>query len=115
MASTTELFSQIKYKSASGRALYILAKKMYGSLTKMAEEFNVSKQFFRKCCSDGTLPLEYGKLLADKFSFHPAILNYESFFMVSENPVSFLDLVRQSTVFSKKEKEIILEGNYLNK
>lgn len=112
---TIELSFQTKYETATGRALYILAKKFYGSLTKMGEEFKVTRQFMTRCCKDGAIPLEYGKLLGNKFSFHPALLNYETFFMVSENPVSFLDLIRQTTVFSKKEKEIILEGNYLNK
>lgn len=106
-----------QYKTATGRALYLIATKAYGSSGKLALDLGISKQYVANCIGGWDIPVKYAGFLGRKWGFHPGILAYPEW-LVFETPYSALEyssLVDDDayTFFTGEDIEYILEGTYL--
>lgn len=114
MFEENELY-KVEYKRASERALYILAKKHFGSLAKLADYLKVTRQYVQQIMRDG-IPENYAGLLGRKFNIDPAIFNYEDALILGEKRLymSLFESVEASKVFSTKDVKYVLKGTYVS-
>lgn len=107
-------FYKVQYETAEHRALYIVARKGYGSFKEMADALNVTQQYINNLCKMG-VPVSYAGFLGRKFGFHPGILNFIALLDIMQNAtkISYEKLVRASEFFAEDDQTYILSGTYL--
>lgn len=102
------------YTRASGRALYLLSKKHYGSINKLGEFLNVSRQYVAQMIEE-SIPANYAGILGRKHGLPPAIFAYEESLVLGYN-TSFLDYFSTEAVkkiFSPRDIKYITAGSYV--
>lgn len=104
-----------EYKRAAERALYIIAKKKFGSLAKLSEYLKVSRQYVQQMMRDAT-PAQYAGILGRKFNIDPAIFDYEDALVIGEKRLysELFNSVEAKKVFSVADVRYILKGTYIN-
>lgn len=109
-----ELIYRDNYKLASGRALYVLANRHYGSVTKLAEFLNVKRQRVLQMINEG-VPQNYAGLLGRKHNIPPAIFSYEDSLMLGEEYQyeTFFTLIPVKKLFLQEDIKYILAGHYV--
>lgn len=103
------------YKTAEARALYLVAIKGYKSMSAMAKELGFTKQYYSTIFSIG-LPEKYAGFLGRRFGFSPVILGYERYLNFCHGkfvPTYDKFFLEDSTFFTAKDIDYILEGSYI--
>lgn len=100
-----------KFKTAEGRALYVLADKSYGGLSGLAKHLGVTRQYLLQICH-GVVPLKYASYLGRKHLVHPGIFNFKAFCLIDSLKMRYIDLVNY-VYFLPTEYEYILKGSYI--
>lgn len=102
------------YTTASARMLFLIAKKSYGSLTKMAQALGIRRQYFNQFFTDG-IPYNYAGMIAEKTCFDPSLLVHELHVtLYRENAYSFLELLKEaSCYFTPQDMRYIIGGTFI--
>lgn len=106
-----------KYKTAEGRALYLVAKKTKGNFIELARSMGFMSTYFSTVLKKG-LPIKYAGYLGRKYNFNPAILAHESYLLMTRDPKSptrYEDIVILGgcDFFSPEDQQYILAGTYI--
>jgi hypothetical protein len=101
------------YRTAEGRALYLVAMKRYGSLIELGKVFKVNRQAVSNYIADG-LPYKYAGYLGRKFGFSPYILDYKSYLIGHlYAPHRYDELFENQDYFNQDDINYILDGEYI--
>lgn len=101
-----------RYKTAEARALYLVARKGYGSLQDMAEALGFTKAFYHGIFLNG-LPEKYAGYLGRRFEFPPGLLAFDKYVQLLDREVKYTALLEQTKFFNSEDKAYILHGSYL--
>lgn len=96
-----------QYEKSEQRTLYLVAHKLYKTMTALCEHFGCVRQFGNYLMRQ-EVPIKYAGYLGRKYGFHPALLNYEDYVVVGGEQ-EYKDLF-SGKFFSKEEMEYILDG-----
>lgn len=110
---TSDLYKE-NYKTAESRALYIIAKKKFGSFIKMGKALGVSRQYINQCVDLG-IPLKYASYLGRALGFDPGILAYKEWCLLlckGDAGWTYEKMVKNCRMFDSSDVEYILEGVY---
>src|SRR6187399_561259 len=103
------------YKTAEARVLYLTAVKGYGSITALAKDLGVKKQWISYVFKHG-LALKYAGYLGRKFKFSPELLAYDTYvYLHGGYPACELysKFVEVTDFFNDEDKKYILKGTYV--
>lgn len=101
------------YKTAEGRALYVLAMKTFNSLNGLARVFNLNRQAMHNYTMNG-IPTKYAGYLGRKYGFHSGILSYSSYLETGPNkPLMYVELFKPQSFFTQEDISYILGGTYI--
>jgi len=105
------------YKRAEGRALYLLAKKSYGTLAAMAADLGFSAAAMGNFLTGSRpLPAKYVGYLARKHAVAPELLDYESFLTAykgGKNTPVYSGILGLSEFFNEEDKRYIIKGVHI--
>lgn len=101
-----------EYERAEGRALYVLAKKEYGSINMMATAFHVSRQLIQQFIMK-KVPATYASYLGRRHVFSPGILAYRDYALSNIDVVDYKRLFSGQNYYDRNDIEYILEGEYV--
>lgn len=103
-----------QYETAEQRALYLVARKGYGSYTEMAEALGITKSYVHNMLTTG-VPASYAGYLGRKFGFHPGVLAFESLLNVvlKTIDIDYAELVDWNDFFDHQDRKYILAGKYI--
>jgi hypothetical protein len=101
-----------EYERAEGRALYVLAKKEYGSINMMASAFHVSRQLIQQFITK-KVPVTYASYLGRRHNFSPGIVAYRDYVLGTLDTVDYKKLFSEQNYYDRNDIEYILEGEYV--
>lgn len=118
-----EQYYPSRYKTAEARVLYLTGAKGYGldgnrgGIVKLAEDLGVVRSYITECLLKG-IPLRYASYLANKFEYHPALLAYETYLLVTQQnfgkeAVLYKEFLDQQNFFNESDKRYILNGTFI--
>jgi len=103
------------YKTAEARALYLTGIKGYGSVSAMAKDLGVHRQWISYVFKHG-LSLKFAGYLGRKFGFPVPVLDYESYVQVfggEKSCLPYSELFKIQEFFSATDVKYILAAPHI--
>lgn len=105
------IYYKQRYTTSESRVLYLVAKKNYGSLTKMAEEVGFSKQNANEMITQ-IIPLKWAAYFGRIYSFHPGLMRFGDYILLGGDR-AYSQLLQSTHHFNSLDKQYILGGQHI--